>query len=140
MQFNRIITYQIEMNLSSDEFNSILQRSTLAERRPVNEPERIADMLKHANLVVTARQSGLLVGVARALTDFAFCTYLSDLAVDQDFQSKGIGKELIRQVMRATGKAKLILLAAPAAVDYYPKIGMKRHEHCFILESVNDLK
>lgn len=140
MQITRIITYQKEKNLSADEFISILQRSTLAERRPVNEPERIVDMLKHANLVVTARQSGLLVGVARALTDFAFCTYLSDLAVDQDFQSKGVGKELIRQVMLATGKAKLILLAAPAAVDYYPKIGMNRHEHCFILESVNDLK
>lgn len=139
MQINRIITYQIENNLSADEFISILHRSTLAERRPVNEPGRIADMLKHANLVVTARQNGLLVGVARALTDFAFCTYLSDLAVDQDFQSKGIGKELIRQVMLATGKAKLILLAAPAAVDYYPKIGMKHHDHCFLLESVDDL-
>lgn len=135
-----ILTYQTENNLSSDEFISILKRSTLAERRPVNEPERIAEMLKNANLIVVARQNGLLVGVARALTDFAFCTYLSDLAVDEGFQSQGIGKELIRQVMLATGKAKLILLAAPAAVDYYPKIGMKRHDHCFMLESVNDLK
>ncbi len=126
------ITYAVEPALSADEFVSVLRRSTLAERRPVDDPARIALMMKHADLIVTARdESGLLVGVSRALTDFTFCCYLSDLAVDVAFQKQGIGKELIRRTHAASKPAKLILLAAPAARDYYPHIGMTRHDSCW---------
>jgi predicted N-acetyltransferase YhbS len=97
-------------------------------------------MIKHANLIVTAREDGKLVGISRSLTDFSFCTYLSDLAVDKNYQKKGIGKELIRQTKLATPTAKLILLAAPKAIDYYPKIGMDKQEHCYVLDNVNNLK
>ena len=97
-------------------------------------------MCKNANLIVTARRDGKLIGVGRSLTDFTYCTYLSDLAVDIKFQRQGIGKELIAETKKQTPDAKLILLSAPAAVDYYPKIGMKKHNHCFILDDVNDLK
>ena len=121
-----MITYQIEKDLSPEEFISVLNQSTLAERRPVNEPDRIQKMLDHGNLIVTARENNVLIGVARSLTDFLYCTYLSDLAVDQAYQKRGIGKELIRQTKLQTPKAKLILLAAPKAVAYYPKIGMKQ--------------
>lgn len=132
------ITYAVEPTLSADEFVSVLRRSTLAERRPVDEPARIALMLKHANLIVTARdESGLLVGVSRALTDFSFCCYLSDLAVDVAVQKQGIGKELIRRTQVASGTgAKLILLAAPAAREYYPHIGMAKHDSCWTLDRV----
>jgi predicted N-acetyltransferase YhbS len=78
--------------------------------------------------------------VARSITDFAYCTYLSDLAVDKDYQKKGIGKRLIEETKRQASQAKLILLSAPAAIDYYPKIGMKKHDHCFILDDMNELK
>ena len=88
-----MLIYQIEKNLSIDEFIEVLVNSTLGERRPVNEPDRIAKMLEHANLIITARLGGKLVGVARSLTDFLYCTYLSDLAVDNKFQKQGIGKE-----------------------------------------------
>ncbi len=88
----------------------------------MGEPDRIDGMLKHGNLIVTARDNGKLVGVGRSLTDFAFCTYMSDLAVDEGYQKQGIGKELIRQTKLASPKAKLILLAAPKAVNYYPRI------------------
>src|SRR5690242_5644156 len=135
-----MILYAVEKDLSSDEFIDVLNRSTLSERRPVNEPERIANMLKHANLIVTARENGKLIGVSRALTDFAFCTYLSDLAVDETYQKKGIGKELIRQTKIASPKAKLILLAAPKAVNYYPRIGMTKFEHCFYIDDATQLK
>lgn len=135
-----MITFQIEKNLSVNEFRELLKKSTLAERRPVDETDRLEKMLEHGNLMVTARDNEKLVGVSRSLTDFVYCTYLSDLAVDMDYQKKGIGKELIRQTKLATPRAKLILLSAPKAVDYYPKIGMTRHNHCYFLDSVEDLK
>ena len=135
-----MIEYKIENDLSVEEFRQILITSTLAERRPVNEPERLSKMLEHANLIVTARDNGKLIGVSRSLTDFMYCTYLSDLAVDKDYQKKGIGKELIRQTKLKTPKAKLILLAAPAAIPYYPKIGMTQYEYCYFLDSVDKLE
>lgn len=135
-----MIKYQIENNLSPQEFIEVLNKSTLGERRPVNEPERITKMLEYGNLIVTARENNVLIGVARSLTDFMYCTYLSDLAVDQSYQKKGIGKELIRRTKLKSPKAKLILLAAPKAVDYYPKIGMKKWDQCYVLDNVIELK
>lgn len=127
------IDYQLEPQLSEAEFISVLVRSTLAERRPVDSPPTIRTMLERADLILTARDgAGLLVGVSRALTDFSFCTYLSDLAVDTAFQGRGIGRELIRRTHLAAGlDTALILLAAPAAQTYYPHIGMARHESCW---------
>ncbi|WP_262385549.1 GNAT family N-acetyltransferase [Amniculibacterium sp. G2-70] len=135
-----MLTYQIEKNLSVEEFTEVLINSTLSERRPVNDPGRIAKMLEYGNLIVTARFDGKIIGVARSLTDFFYCTYLSDLAVDSKFQKQGIGKELVRLTKLETPKAKLILLAAPKAVNYYSKIGMTRHENCYFLENITDLK
>ncbi|MBL0050057.1 MAG: GNAT family N-acetyltransferase [Bacteroidetes bacterium] len=119
---------------------TVLNLSTLGQRRPVNERDRIEKMLKHANLIVTARSNGKLVGVARSLTDFGFCTYLADLAVVEAFQKQGVGKELIRQTKLAAPQAKIILLAAPAAVNYYPHIGMVKHDYCFLLHDIETLK
>ncbi|MDC1162179.1 GNAT family N-acetyltransferase [Tenacibaculum sp.] len=97
-------------------------------------------MIENGNLIITARKDGVLIGVSRSLTDFEFCTYLSDLAVDLDYQKQGIGKELIRLTKKATPNAKLILLSAPNAVLYYPKIGLNQFEHCFVLDSINNIK
>lgn len=129
------IRYAVESSLSADEFVGVLQRSTLAERRPVGDRARIEGMLRHANVIVTARDaSGLLVGVSRALSDFNFCCYLSDLAVDVAVQGQGIGRELIRRTHEAAGPhATLILLAAPKARSYYPHIGMTQHDSCWIV-------
>ena len=135
-----MIQYQIEENVTLEEFRTVLLNSTLGERRPVDEPERLLAMLQHGNLIVTARDNGKLIGISRSLTDYSFCTYLSDLAVNQDYQKMGIGTELIRQTKLATPQAKLILLSAPQAVGYYPKIGMKKWEQCYVLDDVNDLK
>jgi len=135
-----MITYQIEKDLTIKEFTDVLNKSTLGERRPVDEPERILKMLEHGNLIITARENNVLIGVARSLTDYLYCTYLSDLAVDQAYQKQGIGKELIRLTKMETPKAKLILLSAPKAVEYYPKIGMTKWEQCFVLDNVEDLK
>jgi GNAT superfamily N-acetyltransferase len=129
------IQYAREARLDPEEFIQVLNESTLGERRPVDNRERIIKMCDHANLIITARHNGKLVGIARSLTDFAYCTYLSDLAVGEAYQKKGIGKELIRRVREAVPEANLILLAAPKAVNYYPKIGMTRHEAAYILRS-----
>lgn len=129
------IRYAIEPELSPAEFIYVLRRSTLAERRPVDDAERIAGMLENATIVATARtDAGLLVGVSRAISDFHYCTYLSDLAVDVAFQKQGIGKELVLRTHTAAGfHTSLILLAAPAARAYYPRIGMQPHDSCWIL-------
>lgn len=134
------IIYKVETELDPAEFIDVLKRSTLSERRPVNDLDRIKKMCENANLVITARMNSMLIGIARSITDFAYCTYLSDLAVDIDYQKKGIGKKLIEETKKKTPQATLILLSAPAAVDYYPKIGMTKHNHCYILSDVKNLK
>ena len=134
-----MITYQIENDLSPEEFRAVLINSTLGERRPVDDPDRIKKMVELGNLIVTARDNGKLIGVSRSLTDFAFCTYLSDLAVDKAYQKMGIGKELIRKTKEETPQAKLILLAAPVAIGYYPRIGMKKWEHCYYIDDTKEI-
>jgi len=124
-----MITYNHEPDLKVAEFVDCLVRSTLAERRPIAELETMEGMLRHADLIITARnEDGLLVGVSRAITDFHYCTYLSDLAVDQKYQGKKIGRELIRQTHQRAGlKTSLVLLSAPKAQSYYPHIGLTQH-------------
>jgi ribosomal protein S18 acetylase RimI-like enzyme len=130
------IEYSLEPHLAVAEFVDVLRRSTLAERRPTDDSTTMAGMLAHADIIATARESqGLLVGVSRAITDFHYCTYLADLAVDTAFQRRGIGRELIRQTHLAAGlTTDLILLAAPKAETYYPHIGMLRHTSCWRIE------
>lgn len=134
-----MITYQVEKDLDPAEFRAVLINSTLGERRPVDDKERIKRMVAGSNLVVTARDGERLVGVARSVSDFAYCTYLSDLAVLEAYQRQGIGKALIVHTKRAAPQARLILLSAPKAIGYYPKIGMKRHGNCFYIEDIEEL-
>ena len=131
------LRYNNEPSLSASEFIDVLVRSTLDARRPVEDISRIEGMVRNADLIVTARdEQDLLVGVSRAITDFHYCTYLSDLAVDQSCQKQGIGKKLIEETHRLAGKqTTLILLAAPAAREYYPRIGMQLHDSCWIAPS-----
>jgi predicted N-acetyltransferase YhbS len=100
----------------------------------VHEPERIQKMLDNAQVLITAWDGDKLVGISRAITDFAYCTYLSDLAVDVVYQKSGIGKQLVALTHEIAGyDTNLILLAAPAAASYYPKIGMEQFKDCFLI-------
>jgi GNAT superfamily N-acetyltransferase len=128
-----MISYRTGKDIALDEMIELYVDSTLGERRPVDDRERMARMLDEANLVLTAWEGTLLVGISRSITDWVYCTYLSDLAVRADYQGRGIGKELVRLTREATPQATLILLAAPKAVDYYPRIGMTRHESAWVL-------
>jgi len=128
------VVYSSEPDLSAQAFRDILIASTLAQRRPIDELERLERMLRHADLIVTARDGERLVGVSRAITDFSYCTYLSDLAVDVAYQHQGIGKCLIEETRKRAGEcATLILISAPAAETYYPKIGMKHMPSCWAI-------
>lgn len=129
-----MIEYQLEPNLSVDEYHDILVRSGLAERRPAGDREKLTKMVAHADILLTARSQGQLVGISRCMTDFAHATYLADLAVDRDFQKQGIGKELIARSHQAAGThTLLLLLAAPTAASYYPHVGMEKHDSCWII-------
>lgn len=128
------IHYAVEPDLTADAFIDVLHRSGLAERRPVADRPRVEAMLRNAGLIVTARDvDGMLVGVARSVTDFAFCCYLSDLAVDRACQGRGIGKELMRRTRAAVGEGvTCLLMSAPKAVTFYEAAGMERHAQAFL--------
>lgn len=118
------IDFRDDVRISAEALAQLFRASGI--RRPVDDIERMAAMLAHANLLITAWDGTRLVGVARGLTDFCYCCYLSDLAVDREYQRRGIGEELVNRVRaRITDRAMLLLLAAPEAMAYYPRIGFQ---------------
>ena len=126
------IRYQNNEIITADQLAEVFRASGI--RRPVEDKTRLEKMLKHADILVTAWDGERLVGVARALTDYSYCCYLSDLAVDEGYQHRGIGKQLVNEVEREIGEeAALILLASPIAMDYYPKIGFNRIKNGYII-------
>ena len=133
------IEYRYGNDLDLDQIIELYRASTLGERRPIDDRGVMEAMLKNANLVVTAWHGTTLVGVARTLTDFQFAAYLSDLAVHQKFQKQGIGKRLVGLTRERLGpRAKIVLLAAPAAADYYKKIGFTAHPRAWILNKTDE--
>ena len=135
------IDYAHDRAVTEHEFIDVLKRSSLAARRPVDAPERVRAMLAHANLLCTAWDGSKLVGAARSVTDFEYCCYVSDLAVDVAYQNMGIGRELLRLTRSRLGKfTTLILLAAPAAEKYYPRLGFEPHRSAWVLTSDKPLK
>ena len=118
-----MIVYRVGNQIDLDAFIDVIRDSTLGERRPVDDRERMGQMLARANLVVSAWDGEQLVGVARSLSDFCYATYLSDIAVRLAYQRHGVGRELVRRTQEEGGRATVFLFAAPKAVDYYPRIG-----------------
>ncbi|RKP49745.1 GNAT family N-acetyltransferase [Pararobbsia silviterrae] len=135
------ITYARDRKIDREQFVDLLVRSTLGERRPIDDDACVDAMLANANLTITAWEGDRLVGIARSVTDFAYCCYLSDLAVDSALQRSGVGRELIRLTQAALGpKAKVILLSAPKAVDYYPRIGFVKHPNAYMIDATAPLE
>lgn len=126
------IAYRRDVPLETDDVIRVFSASTI--RRPTGDPERIAAMFKNSNLVFSAWDGERLVAVARALTDFRFACYLSDLVVDEAYQRRGIGKKLLDLVKEAVGgETAVILLSAAEAMDYYPAMGFEKSDRCFII-------
>jgi predicted N-acetyltransferase YhbS len=131
-----ILSYQINTPISPEQFADIIRRSGL--RRPVDSLDRLAQMLEHANLTITAWDGDKLVGISRSLTDFSYCCYLSDLAVDREYQRQGIGQELVRRTQETLGdEVMILLLASPEAMEYYPHIGFEKLNNAFRIPRKN---
>jgi GNAT superfamily N-acetyltransferase len=129
-----MIEYKINFPITVDQFIDLLNKSTLCERRPMHDIECLKGMVENSNLTITAWHAGTLIGIARSVTDFHFACYLSDLAVDQVYQNKGVGKKLQIITRDQLGpNCKLILIAAPAANEYYRKLGYTRNDRCWVL-------
>ncbi|WP_371821645.1 GNAT family N-acetyltransferase [Gemella sp. zg-1178] len=119
--------------ISVEDFIEILNKSTLRERLPVNDKNRIKNILDNSNLLIGAYLNQNLVGIVRCVTDFYYCCYISDLAVYVEYQNKGIGKQLIEEVKNKLMKdTKIVLLAAPNAINYYSNIGFEKSENSFL--------
>jgi ribosomal protein S18 acetylase RimI-like enzyme len=129
------IEYKVNAPVTSEQFIALLRRSDLAERRPVDDVDCMEGMVKHSNLFVTAWDEGELIGAARSMTDFHYACYLSDLAVDERYQNRGVGKRLQRITQEQLGpRCRLLLVAAPSANGYYGHIGYTKNERCWVLE------
>ncbi len=136
-----MIDYRIGNDLDLDQVIDLYRASTLGERRPIDDRATMAAMLQHANLMVTAWDGDLMVGISRSLTDFAYVAYLADLAVRLSHQRLGIGRELVRRTRAALGeRAMIVLLAAPKAVDYYPRLGFAAHPSAWVLRGGEPLR
>jgi GNAT superfamily N-acetyltransferase len=128
------IEYKVNARITAEQFIDVLNRSTLGQRRPVEDRECIEGMVNNANLLVTAWDGARLIGVARSVTDFHYACYLSDLAVDVAYQRAGVGRALIAWTQKQLGpRCKIRLIAAPAAADYYAKVGFVQSTRCWEL-------
>src|SRR5437867_4067499 len=127
-----VITYSTDKKIEPHQLADIFTKSGI--RRPVDDLPRLKKMLDNANILVTAWDGPKLVGVARGMTDYSFCCYLSDLAVDKEYQAQGIGQDLVNKVYDMIGpESMLLLLSSPESMDYYPKIGFEKVENGWII-------
>jgi len=130
-----MIDYRDNVSITAEQAIDLYNRSTLGERRPVHNLQTFEAMLKNANLTITAWDGDKLVGISRSLTDFAYVAYLADLAVDQQYQRSGIGKQLIEETkVRLGAECMIVLLAAPKANEYYEHIGFEHNPRAWTLK------
>ena len=130
-----MIEYRDNVIITAEQAIELYKRSTLGERRPIHNVQTFEAMLKNANLTITAWDGELLVGISRSLTDFAYVAYLADLAVDQQYQRSGIGKQLIEETkVRLGPECMIVLLAAPKANEYYEHIGFEHNPRAWTLK------
>lgn len=134
------VIYKVNAKITSDQYINLLSKTTLGERRPLNDIQLIEGMLNHSNLIVSAWFGKSLVGLSRSVTDFHYCCYLSDLAVSEYFQKYGIGRKLIDLTTeQLQPNCSIILLAAPQAIEYYPKIGFVQHPSAWVKKLKNEI-
>jgi ribosomal protein S18 acetylase RimI-like enzyme len=122
-------------DLDIEEVREVYRSSGLGERRPIADSQRFGAMVRNANLILTCRVEGRLVGIVRSLSDFSYVTYLSDIAVAREYQRSGIGRALIEATGQEAPQAKIVLLSAPMAAEYYPHIGFSRHDSAWVLSA-----
>jgi len=126
------VIYKTDILPTTDQVIALYNKAALP--RPTNDPERIQKMYENSNLVVTAWDNELLVGVSRSITDWVWSCYLADLAVDPGYQKEGIGRKLIALTKEKLGEQSMILLlSVPTAMTYYPKVGFAKEDRAFMI-------
>jgi len=133
------LVFKVENGISLQEFQFILEDSGLSARRPMEDPLLLERMIKGANLLITARLEGQLVGILRGLSDFCYRSFIADLAVARSFQRKGIGRQLIQVARNQAPEARLFLFSAEDAAPFYEKLGFHLHERCYQLKAGEEL-
>lgn len=129
------ISYKFDVIPDADKIIDLYKSSGMP--RPVNDKARIAKMYENSNLVVSAWDGDLLVGISRCLTDFCWSCYLADLSVKHEYKHKGIGKKLIDLTKERIGEqTMLLLLSVPTAMEYYPKVGFKKVKNGFLIDRI----
>jgi N-acetylglutamate synthase-like GNAT family acetyltransferase len=129
------ITYKADILPAAEQVIDLYEKAGLP--RPTKDKERIRQMFEHADLIVTAWDDDKLVGVARSITDWVWCCYLSDLAVDPGYQKSGIGKGLVELTRSTVGEqCMILLLSVPTAMEYYPKIGFAKEDRGFMINRI----
>ncbi|WP_138751429.1 GNAT family N-acetyltransferase [Paenibacillus sinopodophylli] len=127
-----MINYDTNRTVTAEQLSQVFEQSGI--KRPFQNLERLQKMIDHADELVSAWDGDKLVGIARAITDYVYCCYLSDLAVSKDYQKLGIGKQLVEHLRAKLGpEVSLVLLSAPTALDYYPRIGFTNTDKCFVI-------
>ncbi|UVI28017.1 GNAT family N-acetyltransferase [Paenibacillus spongiae] len=128
-----MITYSEDKQLRAIDVAQVFRSSGI--KRPYEDLERIQRMIDHSDIMISAwAGNNRLIGLARAVTDYSYCCYLSDLAVDKEYKNQGIGRELVRRLQAVSGdECSLVLLSAPGAVDYYPRLGFEHTDKAFVM-------
>lgn len=130
------ITYKDNAPLTAELLIDLYSKCSLGERRPLHRPDIFKGMIENTNLMITAWDNEKLVGISRCLTDFIYIAYLADLAVDENYQKQGIGKQLLRETQkRIKGSCRIVLMAAPDANDYYPALGFESNPRGWVLNT-----
>ena len=124
------ISYLINPDLKPKEVSALFTNSGI--KRPAKDIPRIKRMIENANLIICAKDGKNLVGILRAVTDFSYCCYVSDIAVDKKYQRLGIGKKLVKAAQKTLGnKVMILLLSAPEADSFYSHIGMENIQNAW---------
>jgi ribosomal protein S18 acetylase RimI-like enzyme len=127
-----VISYKVNTKIEPHQLSALFKNSGL--RRPVDDLNRMKKMIENADLLITAWDGDKLVGIARGLTDHSYCCYLSDLAVDKEYQHNGIGHDLVDRVEEIIGEECTLVLLSPAeAMEYYPKLGFEKSDNAFVI-------
>ncbi|TMV45007.1 GNAT family N-acetyltransferase [Paenibacillus mesophilus] len=128
------IVYKMEERADPAAVSDLFARSGI--RRPVGDLERIGRMIDHADELITAWDQDRLIGMIRAVTDYSYCCYISDVAVDRDYQGQGIGKRLIQRLKDKLGEEEIqyVLTSAPKSVGFYERIGFERADKAFVIK------
>jgi ribosomal protein S18 acetylase RimI-like enzyme len=127
-----MIIYSEDKLLRAADVAEVFKKSGI--KRPYEDIERVQRMIDNSDIIISAWDDKKMIGIARAITDYSYCCYLSDLAVDQEYQNQGIGKQLVNKLQIILGEEpSLVLLSSPGAIEFYPRIGFEKTDKAYVI-------